>query len=277
MRIARTIAELHALLARLPKPALVPTMGSLHAGHLSLIAIAKARPQPVVASIFINRLQFAPAEDFDKYPRSLEQDCQRLADAGCDIVFAPAESEMYPQPQDYKVQPPAALADLLEGAFRPGFFTGVCTVVLKLFNFVQPSVAVFGKKDYQQLLIVRGMVRQLGLPIEVLGADIIREPSGLAMSSRNAYLTAEERREAPQLQTALQQVATSIGAGRGDFHELERQASGALTARGWRVDYLSIRRQDALGAPQRGAGLVVLAAAALGQTRLLDNVEVASP
>src|SRR6202790_5163432 len=198
MQIIRTIAELRAAQRAKRRPVLVPTMGNLHAGHLSLVRVARERGDLVVASIFVNRLQFAPHEDFATYPRTFERDCELLAAAGCDIVFAPADDEVYPEPQGYTVHPPPELADILEGQVRPGFFTGVCTVVLKLFNMVEPTVAVFGKKDYQQLLVIRRMVRQLALPVELVPAEIVRDASGLALSSRNGYLDGSQRSEAAQ-------------------------------------------------------------------------------
>lgn len=274
MRIVHTIAELRASLAAGPRPALVPTLGSLHEGHLSLVRIARSRGLPVVASIFVNRLQFAPHEDFDQYPRTLESDCAQLEKEGCDIVFAPGEHEIYPQPQSYQVSPPAELADILEGAVRPGFFTGVCTVVLKLFNIAQPQIAVFGKKDYQQLLIVKNMVQQLALPVEIIAADTVREAQGLAMSSRNAYLTPQQHQEALRLHASLQAIAAAIRLGQKDLGNLERTATHELTAHGWKPDYVSVRRQDNLGEPLLGAPLVILAAARLGTTRLIDNLEL---
>ncbi len=277
MRIVHTIAELRAALAKVRRPAVVPTMGGLHAGHLSLIRIAKGLHRPVVATIFVNRLQFAPTDDFDRYPRTLSRDAELLEREGCDILFAPSENEIYPEPQTYKVHPPEALAEILEGQFRPAFFEGVCTVVLKLFNIVQPEFAVFGKKDYQQLLVIRGMVRQLALPIEVIGAETIREPDGLAMSSRNGYLSPAEWTEATQLHTVLEHTAAQVRGGRSDWSDLQRQASETLIARGWKPDYVAIRRQDDLLPPEAGAPLVVLAAANLGITRLIDNLEVDGP
>ena len=228
----------------------------------------------MVASIFVNRLQFAPHEDFSTYPRTLERDLELLSAVGCDIVFAPEEEDIYPEPQEYKVHPPAHLADILEGAVRPGFFTGVCTVVLKLFNAVQPGSAVFGKKDYQQLLVIRGMVRQLMLPIKVVSAEIVRAPTGLALSSRNGYLSDAERIEAAQLNAALAKAAAAVKFGAIDYGALEREANDELTARGWRVDYVAIRRQSDLGEPSRGDRLVVLGAARLAGTRLIDNLEI---
>jgi pantoate--beta-alanine ligase len=274
MRIVHTIAELRSTLATMSRPALVPTLGSLHDGHLSLVRLARGRGHPVLATIFVNRLQFAPHEDFDQYPRALEQDREALEREGCDLLFAPSEPEMYPQPQTFKVSPPAALADILEGAVRPGFFAGVCTVVLKLFNIAQPQIAVFGKKDYQQWLVVQNMVRQLALPIEIIGAETVREPGGLAMSSRNAYLSVEQRQEALRLHATLQTVAAAVRSGQQNWQALEQTASSELAAHDWQPDYVSIRRQDNLGAPTPGARLVVLAAARLGSTRLIDNLEL---
>src|SRR6185369_12243915 len=207
MRIVHTIAELRQALAGATGTAFVPTMGNLHAGHLSLIERAKeGAGGPVVASIFVNRLQFAPHEDFDTYPRTFERDCDLLRAAGCNLVFAPDEAQLYPEPQVFKVEPPAALANILEGHFRPGFFTGVCTVVLKLFNCVQPRVAVFGKKDYQQLMVIRRMVQQLALPIDVVAGETMRAQDGLALSSRNGYLDAAQRLEAVSLSRELNGV-----------------------------------------------------------------------
>jgi pantoate--beta-alanine ligase len=274
MRIAHTIAELRAILAAAPPPALVPTMGGLHQGHLSLVRIAKGLGRPVVGTIFVNRLQFAPTDDFDRYPRTLSRDIELLEAEGCDVLFAPSESEMYPEPQSYVVSPPPPLADMLEGQFRPGFFSGVCTVVLKLFNIVRPGFAVFGKKDYQQLLVIRNMVRQLALPIEVIGGETIRESDGLAMSSRNVYLSSAERAEARQLQATLRRIAAAIRSGSLEWQGLQQAAIDALSTRGWTPNYVAIRRRDNLLEPSAGAPLVVLAAAALGTTRLIDNLEI---
>ena len=277
MRVIHTLAELRAALAGSRQTAFVPTMGNLHEGHLPLVALARAHRGdggPVVASIFVNRLQFLPHEDFDTYPRTLERDCELLRGAGCDIVFAPSERELYPEPQGYKVHPPAELADILEGAFRPGFFTGVSTVVLKLFNCVQPAVAAFGKKDYQQLMVIRRMVRQLALPVEILGGETTRAADGLALSSRNGYLSATERAEAPRLAQVLRRTADALKAqGMAQAAALEAAAADELRARGWAPDYIAIRRREDLGAPQAGDPLVVLAAARLGSTRLIDNLE----
>lgn len=281
MRVVHTITELRQALAATRPAALVPTMGSLHEGHLALVKQARDHGGPVVASIFVNRLQFAPHEDFDRYPRTLERDCDLLKGVGCNLVFAPTESELYPEPQTYKVQPPGELADVLEGAFRPGFFTGVCTVVMKLFQCVQPRVAVFGKKDYQQLMVLRGMVRQFALPIEIVAVDTARADDGLALSSRNAYLSEPERAEAPQLAATLHTVQAAVLAAaksgaRIDAAALEAQAMGTLRSRGWAPDYVALRRRSDLQAPADPAAepLVVLAAARLGKTRLIDNLEI---
>jgi pantoate--beta-alanine ligase len=249
-------------------------MGHLHAGHLSLIEHAKEAGGPVVASIFVNRLQFAPHEDFDTYPRTLERDCEMLRGVGCNFVFAPNEAEFYPEPQAYTVQPPAALAGILEGHFRPGFFTGVCTVVLKLFNCVQPRVAVFGKKDYQQLMVVRQMVRQLALPIEIVAGETTRADDGLALSSRNAYLDEAQRAEAVTLSRELKGIEAALRSGRRDLAALEAEAMQSLGARGWVPDYVAIRRRSDLAAPSNGDALVVVAAARIGTTRLIDNLEL---
>ena len=274
MHIVHTIAELRHALAGIARTAFVPTMGNLHAGHLSLIERARQAGGPVVASIFVNRLQFAPHEDFDTYPRTFEHDCDLLRAAGCNFVFAPDEAELYPAPQVFTVQPPAALADILEGHFRPGFFTGVCTVVLKLFNCVQPRVAVFGKKDYQQLMVIRQMVAQLALPIEIVAGETTRADDGLALSSRNGYLDAAQRAEAVTLARELKGIALAVHQGRRDWPALEAAAMQSLVARGWQPDYVAIRRRADLAAPTAGDALVVLAAAKLGATRLIDNLEL---
>ncbi|MCB1982531.1 MAG: pantoate--beta-alanine ligase, partial [Rhodoferax sp.] len=274
MRVVHTLAELRHALAGATGTAFVPTMGNLHEGHLSLVRLARERGGPVVASIFVNRLQFAPHEDFDTYPRTLERDCELLRATGCNLVFAPSEAELYPEPQSFTVQPPGELADILEGHFRPGFFTGVCTVVTKLFNCVQPRVAVFGKKDYQQLMVIRRMTRQLALPIEIVAGETSRAEDGLALSSRNGYLDAAQRAEAVALARELQGVVAELRRGRRDWAALEAAAMDALAGRGWKVDYVAIRRQADLGAPADGEALVVLGAARIGSTRLIDNVEV---
>jgi pantoate--beta-alanine ligase len=249
-------------------------MGNLHKGHLSLVRIARERGRLVVASIFVNPLQFAPHEDFATYPRTFERDCELLSKVGCDILFAPQQEEIYPEPQEFQVQPSARLADILEGQVRPGFFAGVCTVVLKLFHAVQPAAAVFGKKDYQQLRVIQSMVSQLMLPIKLVAAETIRDSSGLALSSRNAYLSDADRAEAAQLFATLTKIAAAVKSGRTDWGLLEREAIEALTARGWRPDYISIRRQSDLAEPTAGDRLVVLGAARLAGTRLIDNLEI---
>jgi pantoate--beta-alanine ligase len=210
MKLIHTISELRAELGKYQRPAFVPTMGNLHEGHLALVKQAKPLGDVTVASIFVNRLQFLPHEDFGTYPRTLDADCDKLRAVGCDIVFAPSEAELYPEPQGYKVTPPAELADILEGHFRPGFFTGVCTVVLKLFNIVQPRYAVFGAKDYQQQMVIRRMVAQLALPIEIHTGATLRADDGLALSSRNGYLSAEERAEAVQLSRTLKSMIATL-------------------------------------------------------------------
>jgi pantoate--beta-alanine ligase len=282
MQIVRDVPGLRAALSGDRTASLVPTMGNLHDGHLSLVRIAREHGAPVVTSLFVNRLQFAPHEDFDSYPRTFERDCDLLRSAGCDLVFAPGERDLYPEPQRYTVDPGAGLGDLLEGASRPGFFRGVCTVVLKLMNAVQPRVAVFGKKDYQQLMIVRGMVRQLALPIEVVAGETARADDGLALSSRNAYLSAAERAEAPALHRALRALRDAVDGGARDLARLEAEATDGLRARGWAPDYLTVRRRSDLRAPESaqidaGEPLVVLGAARLGTTRLLDNLEIGPP
>jgi pantoate--beta-alanine ligase len=278
MQIIHTVAGLRRALGPVRSAVLVPTMGNLHDGHLALVRAAVAMGGPVVASVFVNRLQFAPNEDFDRYPRTLPEDARQLEAAGCDVVFAPDEAEVYPEPQSYRVVPPAELADILEGAFRPGFFTGVATVVTKLFSMVEPRAAVFGKKDYQQLRIVEGLVRQLALPIEIVRGDTVRAGDGLALSSRNGYLSPAERAEAPALARALATAAAALRAGAADLAALEADAAAGLAGRGWAVDYVAIRRQSDLSKPDlaelRATPLVVLAAARLGATRLIDNVEV---
>jgi pantoate--beta-alanine ligase len=291
MITVHTLAQWRDLRAAAPAaPIFVPTMGNLHDGHLALIhqarALSGSSGAPVVASIFVNRLQFGPNEDFDTYPRTMARDQALLQAAGCDILLAPTEAELYPQPQGYKLTPPTELADILEGAFRPGFFTGVCTVVHKLFNIVQPQAAVFGKKDYQQLMVIRNMVQQMALPIAIHGGETLRADDGLALSSRNGYLSAEERAEAVQLSHALQGARSQILAGRAagsltvdGVQALEQAATQGLNARGWQTDYVLVRRQrDLLLASaeeiQGTEPLVILAASRLGRTRLIDNIEV---
>jgi len=253
--------------------AFVPTMGNLHTGHLHLAELAKQHGQSVVVSIFVNPLQFGANEDLASYPRTLQADCEKLRAAGVDIVFAPDEHEMYPEPQTITVNPPP-VANELCGAARPGHFAGVATVVLKLFNMVQPQVAVFGKKDFQQLAIIRQLTAQLNLPVEIIAGETMREADGLAMSSRNGYLTAAQRQEAPRLYRTLQLVAEEVTKGGQDFAALEAQAVQYLTQLGWIVDYISIRASRTLAvATAEDRELVVLGAARLGKTRLIDNLE----
>jgi pantoate--beta-alanine ligase len=279
MQVIHTISDLRAVLAGSTRTALVPTMGNLHEGHLALVREAALHGFPVVATIFVNRLQFLPHEDFDQYPRTLERDCQLLEQAGCDIVFAPSEAELYPEPQAFKVVPPADIADILEGEFRPGFFTGVCTVVMKLFQCVQPAVAVFGKKDYQQWMVLARMVRQFAMPIEIVGAPTVRASDGLALSSRNGYLSADQRAEAVALSRALHAAAMAIKAGATEVGAVEQAQLDALAARGWKPDYVTVRRRTDLLPPTPAdlaakLPLVALGAARLGSTRLIDNLEI---
>ena len=283
MQIAHTVAELHTLLAAYQHPAFVPTMGNLHEGHIGLIAQARPLGDVTVASIFVNRLQFLPHEDFDTYPRTWDADCAQLAAAGCDILFAPNEKALYPEPQTYKVHPPPELANSLEGQFRPGFFVGVSTVVMKLFACVFSQAkgqrtAIFGKKDYQQLMIIRRMVQQFALPITIVASETCRAPDGLALSSRNGYLSPAERSEAVQLSLALKAMEATLKAGGTDIADIEAQGMHTLTQRGWTPDYMAVRQRVDLLAPVAGepitTPLVVLGAAKLGATRLIDNLEV---
>ena len=286
MFIAHTIADLRQHMAQFKHPAFVPTMGNLHAGHLALIKQAKPLGDVTVSSIFVNRLQFAPHEDFDTYPRTFEADCEKLKAAGCDVVFAPTERELYPEPQTFKISPPTEVADILEGHFRPGFFVGVGTVVMKLFTIVFSEAqgqrsALFGKKDYQQLMVIKRMVQQFALPISVIGGETQRADDGLALSSRNGYLSADERSEAVQLSMALKVLAAAYRENANNLTALEQQAMEKLAQRGWKPDYLTVRRRADLQAPQVGFSmggqssdpLVVLGAAKLGNTRLIDNLE----
>ncbi len=276
MQVVHTATELRAALAGATETAFVPTMGNLHAGHIALVERAKRLGRPVVASIFVNPLQFGAGEDFERYPRTLAADCGKLEAAGCDLVFAPDVAEMYPVPQTYAVHVPEAMANDLCGAFRPGHFSGVATVVLKLFNLVQPRVAVFGKKDFQQLQVIRDLVRQFNLPLDIEGVDTLREADGLAMSSRNGYLSAAERMQAPQLQRELAAIAAAILAGERDFAALTATARRHLNMAGWRVDYVELRDAATLAVPTADSRrLVVLGAAWLGSTRLIDNLDFA--
>ncbi|MFZ6648301.1 pantoate--beta-alanine ligase [Undibacterium sp. TJN25] len=279
MKIISSIEELRDQLRGQLRTAFVPTMGNLHEGHLSLMRLAKKHGDPVVASIFVNRLQFGPNEDFDKYPRTFQADVEKLEKEGVYVLFAPTEKDLYPEPQEYRVRPPDDLGNILEGEFRPGFFTGVTTVVLKLFSCVQPKVAVFGKKDYQQLMIIRNMSKQFALPTEIIAAETWRAEDGLALSSRNGYLNEAERAEAPALYQTLNEVAQEIRDGHLDIFELEKKAMAKLAARQWNPDYIAVRKQADLQPPSAGdlaqkAPLVVVAAAKLGKTRLIDNLEV---
>ncbi|MDH4449868.1 MAG: pantoate--beta-alanine ligase [Rhodoferax sp.] len=274
MQLIHTISELREALRQYRHPAVVPTMGNLHAGHLALVRQAKPLGDVTISTIFVNRLQFAPHEDFDTYPRTLEADCEHLEAAGCDIVFAPAEAELYPQAQTFKVHPPTELADILEGHFRPGFFIGVCTVVMKLLAVTQARTALFGKKDYQQLMVIRNMVKQFALPIEVIGGETQRNDAGLALSSRNGYLTPAQREEALLLSRTLRHIAEAVRHGETDLARLEQEGMHALRAAGWLPDYVAVRRQSDLHAPQPHDAKVVLAAARLGTTRLIDNLEI---
>jgi pantoate--beta-alanine ligase len=253
-------------------------MGNLHEGHLSLMRLARQHGDPVVASIFVNRLQFGPNEDFDKYPRTMEADIEKLQKENVYVLFAPTERDLYPEPQEYRVHPPHDLGDILEGEFRPGFFQGVCTVVMKLMSCVQPRVAVFGKKDYQQLMIVRSMCHQFALPTDIIAAETVRDADGLALSSRNRFLQSAERAEAPVLAAELNRVRDAVLAGDRDFAKLEQAAMAALAARGWQPDYIAVRKRSNLLPPtspqDANAELVVLAAAKLGTTRLIDNLEI---
>ncbi|QET00810.1 MULTISPECIES: pantoate--beta-alanine ligase [Cupriavidus] len=279
MKVISSVQELRDQLRGQNRVAFVPTMGNLHEGHLSLMRLARQHGDPVVASIFVNRLQFGPNEDFDKYPRTLQDDIEKLQKEGVYVLFAPTESDMYPVPQEYRVEPPHDLGDILEGEFRPGFFKGVCTVVMKLFSCAQPRVAVFGKKDYQQLMIVRRMVQQFALPIDIVPAETVRADDGLALSSRNRYLSADERTEAPVLYRTLHEVRDTVLGGNVTLTEVEADAVRRLADRGWKPDYVSIRKRNNLQAPTQeeflaGEPLVVLTAARLGPTRLIDNLEI---
>ena len=282
MHIVHTIAELREKLSGFKCPAFVPTMGNLHDGHIALVKQANPLGDVTVSSIFVNRLQFAPHEDFDSYPRTLDTDAQRLEAAGCNVLFAPREKELYPEPQTYKLHPATDLSDILEGHFRPGFFIGVSTVVLKLFSCVYAGmpggVAAFGKKDYQQVMVVRRMVQQFALPIEILAGETQRASDGLALSSRNGYLNEAERIEAAQLMQALRALGLAAKTATApEFPQLEAQAMQALARRGWKPDYLTVRRRADLMPPWGDVAaqpLVVLGAAKLGNTRLIDNLEI---
>ena len=282
MKIISDIQDLRDQLRGQNRAVFVPTMGNLHEGHLSLMRLARQHGDPVIASIFVNRLQFGPNEDFDKYPRTFEADVEKLEKEGVYVLFAPTEKDLYPEPQEYRVEPPQNLGKILEGEFRPGFFQGVCTVVLKLFSCVQPKVAVFGKKDYQQLMVIRQMCRQLALPVDIVPAETVRAEDGLALSSRNGYLSTEERQEAVQLIQTLKEIQEKVLQGKlssADILKIEQDACAKLSKRGWVPDYISVRkRNDLLSANDADLSsnqpLVVLAAAKLGKTRLIDNLEI---
>lgn len=275
MKIIHTIQELRDWRRDAGSVAFVPTMGNLHEGHLALVREAAKRADKVVVSIFVNRLQFGQGEDFDRYPRTLEQDAAKLAGKGVAVLFAPSEQELYPHVvQQYNVEPPH-LQNELCGAFRPGHFRGVATVVAKLFNIVEPDYACFGKKDYQQLAILQGMAADLNFRVEIVPVDIGRAADGLALSSRNQYLSEAERKQAPQLYRELQAIARAVENGNRDYAALEQQAATTLKQVGWQVDYVEIRHAGNLQVAHVGdSELVVLAAARLGNTRLIDNVEI---
>lgn len=270
-----TVQSMRAARARFETVAFVPTMGNLHEGHLSMVRDAHEHANGVIASIFVNRLQFGEGSDFDRYPRTLSADVEALTAAGANLLFAPSEAEMYPRPQQYFVEPTCAYAADLEGVSRPGHFRGMATVVAKLIHIVRPDILLLGKKDYQQLIVVRNMVDQLSLPVRVVGCETVRAPDGLALSSRNSYLSQDERREAPRLHRTLAQVRDAVRAGARDFARLERDAVNALRAYGWRAEYVVIRRREDLGVPNtENCELVVLGAASLGRARLIDNLEI---
>lgn len=278
MQIAHTIDDLRQALSSSGKPAFVPTMGNLHDGHIDLVSQARPIGDTCVASIFVNRLQFLPHEDFGSYPRTWEADCARLEAAGCNLLFAPREADLYPEAQTFKVHPDPVLADMLEGQFRPGFFVSVSTVVMKLFSAVfgtcPGGVALFGKKDYQQLLVIRGMVRQFELPVEIVAGETRRAGDGLALSSRNGYLSEADRAEAVQLSRTLKEMVASLMAGGRDYAAIEAAAMDSLLRRGWKPDYMAVRRRSDLQRPTGQEALVVLGAARLGTVRLIDNFEV---
>ena len=279
MQIIRTIAELRNALASQGSIAFVPTMGNLHAGHIHLVELAKQHAQCVVVSIFVNPLQFGPNEDLANYPRTLAADCEKLQSAGADFVFTPDVNALYPDfdgvnlGQTMRISAPP-IANALCGAARPGHFDGVATVVMKLFNIVKPQVAIFGKKDFQQLFIIRELVRQFNVPVEIMAGETVREASGLAMSSRNGYLSPAQEIDAAQLQQQLRHIVNSIQSGNTNFDALTQSAGDTLNSQGWLVDYVSIRSVLTLApATTQDQQLVVLAAAKIGNTRLIDNIE----
>ncbi|MDP1952183.1 MAG: pantoate--beta-alanine ligase [Betaproteobacteria bacterium] len=274
MDIVTSVTALRERLQREPNNVFVPTMGNLHEGHINLIGIAKPKATCTVVSIFVNRLQFGPKEDFERYPRTFQSDCDKLRNSGVDVVFAPDEREIYPEPQTFVVEP-SDLQHILDGAFRPGHFRGVATVVLKLFNMVMPHAAIFGKKDYQQYLVLRDMVRQFALRVEIIPAETVRAADGLALSSRNGYLAPNERAEAPRLYALLQDAQQRLTAGERNFQRIELESMALLSRNGWTPQYIAVRRRADLQVPSASdRELVVLAAAYLGKTRLIDNIEV---
>ncbi|NKF23281.1 pantoate--beta-alanine ligase [Solimonas marina] len=281
MKTIHTIAELRAQLAQWraagDRIALTPTMGNLHRGHLRLVEAGRARAQRVVASVFVNPLQFGPNEDFDRYPRTLADDAEKLAGAGCDLLFAPSVAEMYPHGRDgFTVVSVPRYADVLEGECRPGHFDGVATVVSLLLNIVMPDVALFGEKDYQQLLVIRQMVGDLHMPIEIAGVPTEREDGGLAMSSRNQYLAGDERTRALQAYAALQAVADGLRGGRRDYTALCDAQIERLRDRGFAPQYLVVRRPDLSEPAIDDSEFRILLAAFLGKTRLIDNIAVST-
>src|SRR5512133_959421 len=274
MDIVTSVTALRERLQREPNNVFVPTMGNLHEGHINLIGIGKPKATCTVVSIFVNRLQFGPKEDFERYPRTFQSDCDKLRNSGVDVVFAPDETEIYPEPQTFVVEP-SDLQHILDGAFRPGHFRGVATVVLKLFNMVMPHAAIFGKKDYQQYLVLRDMVRQFALPVEIIPAETVRAADGLALSSRNGYLAPNERAEAPRLYALLREAQQRLAAGERNFQRIELESMALLSRNGWTPQYIAVRRRADLQVPSASdRELVVLAAAYLGKTRLIDNIEV---
>lgn len=273
MEIITDISELRSALKNKSSIAFVPTMGNLHEGHLSLVKRSQQH-DCIVVSIFVNHLQFSPDEDFDLYPRTLENDCQLLKDYDVDIVFAPTEKTLYPEPQETLLKPPS-IANELEGKFRPDFFCGVATVVLKLFNIVQPQTAIFGKKDFQQLHIIKKMVKQLNLPINILASETVRTQNGLALSSRNNYLNETQQRDAVLLYQTLNEIKQAVEKGNKNYKHLQENAALTLTQKGWKVDYIELRQQNSLKeATLHDNELVVLGAAWLNKARLIDNLEI---
>ena len=277
MEIIKDVKQLRSYLAGKTRIGCVPTMGNIHAGHLSLVKLALRKSDTVVTTIFVNRLQFNQNSDFDRYPRTLNNDLKLLKEVGNNVVFCPDEREMYPESQKYFIDPPK-IAKKLEGRFRPDHFRGVCTIVLKLFNMVSPDVAVFGKKDYQQLAIIKGLVRQFSMPIEIISGETIRERTGLALSSRNVHLSSQEKIEAPRLQGSMRLIYDAIKSGDRNFVAMEYAAGESLARHGWIVDYVVIRTQEGLLRPSdKDKKFVILGAASLGKTRLIDDLEVESP